>query len=427
MTTSGSATPGWYPDPHDSTQYRYWDGSAWTESTMPAAGAGGSSPGADSGSGSGAPNPFAAPGGPPSAGASDPAGGSPFAAPGQPLGGADQGAGNPFGAGSPPEYGSGQPWSPGASPYGSAGQPLHGGGLSDIGSWLSGTFNTLVKRIVPVSVFLIVVPLIGWSLVLLLFRSAVESIVIDTRGDVEVTGFGAGGFLVTALVTLIVLLVVGTARLGTSHQLYMAHDDTPRSLGASWLIGLRRLPRAIGWGLILVIAVLAAVFVFVLVGVYVGVGAGLLTGLALFVVGVWLWVKLFFFETALVVAPPGVSPFQASWQATDGRWGAVFGRGLLIGVILSAISFGVQIVSGIVGAVLPAWHVNFDSNGNVLFNGINVEDSDVLEVGSLLPGAGATISLVVLYTVSQAVSRAIWLSANTGLYHQAGGAVDPQN
>jgi hypothetical protein len=33
---SGSSTPaGWYPDPQDPGQQRYWDGVAWTEATRP--------------------------------------------------------------------------------------------------------------------------------------------------------------------------------------------------------------------------------------------------------------------------------------------------------------------------------------------------------------------------------------------------------
>lgn len=35
---SGQNTPaGWYPDPHDPSQQRYWDGSSWSEATQPAA------------------------------------------------------------------------------------------------------------------------------------------------------------------------------------------------------------------------------------------------------------------------------------------------------------------------------------------------------------------------------------------------------
>ena len=36
---SGQSTPaGWYPDPQNPAQQRYWDGSAWSESTAPAVG-----------------------------------------------------------------------------------------------------------------------------------------------------------------------------------------------------------------------------------------------------------------------------------------------------------------------------------------------------------------------------------------------------
>lgn len=36
---SGQSTPaGWYPDPQNPGQQRYWDGTAWSQSTAPAAG-----------------------------------------------------------------------------------------------------------------------------------------------------------------------------------------------------------------------------------------------------------------------------------------------------------------------------------------------------------------------------------------------------
>jgi uncharacterized RDD family membrane protein YckC len=37
---SGQSTPaGWYPDPQNPAQQRYWDGAAWSEATQPVAGA----------------------------------------------------------------------------------------------------------------------------------------------------------------------------------------------------------------------------------------------------------------------------------------------------------------------------------------------------------------------------------------------------
>lgn len=35
--TQGSTPAGWYPDPQDPARERYWDGSAWSEATQPAA------------------------------------------------------------------------------------------------------------------------------------------------------------------------------------------------------------------------------------------------------------------------------------------------------------------------------------------------------------------------------------------------------
>lgn len=40
MTDTPSAAPGWYPDPEDASQQRYWDGAQWTDQRQPASPAG---------------------------------------------------------------------------------------------------------------------------------------------------------------------------------------------------------------------------------------------------------------------------------------------------------------------------------------------------------------------------------------------------
>jgi uncharacterized RDD family membrane protein YckC len=43
---SGQSTPaGWYPDPQNPAQQRYWDGAAWSEATQPVAGGAPPAPG----------------------------------------------------------------------------------------------------------------------------------------------------------------------------------------------------------------------------------------------------------------------------------------------------------------------------------------------------------------------------------------------
>lgn len=36
MSSASEQPPGWYPDPSDGEQVRWWDGTAWTDQAQPA-------------------------------------------------------------------------------------------------------------------------------------------------------------------------------------------------------------------------------------------------------------------------------------------------------------------------------------------------------------------------------------------------------
>jgi hypothetical protein len=174
MTTyGGGAIPGWYPDPYDPSQLRYWDGATWTESAMP--------------------------------------------------------------AGGPPQQ-----------PYGyNYGAPAAGGsGLGDVGSWLSDTFSSLMRRAGPLVLLIYVVPVLATALVLVLARSVVADIRWNTVSD-SIEGFEPVRFIPVGMIAFVVAVVAALCWLAAYHQMDASHRGRPAALVDSLGVGARRLPRAI--------------------------------------------------------------------------------------------------------------------------------------------------------------------------------------
>lgn len=361
MTAGGSATPGWYPDPHDPTQLRYWDGVAWTEAQAPAAGA--------------------------------------------QL--ADHGH----------YYGSTEP---------------AGSGLGDLGSWLSATFSSLVSRLGAVAALLYAIPVVGWIVVALLLRSALSRLSYD-RGSDEFTGFDAAPLVVVGIIVLLLIPASIIGWLGAQHQLYAAHAGQPQPFARSVTTGMRRLPRTIGWGLVYVLAVLAAL---IAVGAVIGIGVAavgaefllillLVVPLAIIAV-VYLAVRLSFSGTALAVAPSGVNPFRASWSISRNRFWPVLGRLLLLWIIIWIVSFITQSATQIGGAFLAnELNYEFDSvSGEFVVDGQVISELDVIEFETFLPSAPIVIVITAVYLLSQAITQSLSVSGSSGLYYRGGGPAE---
>ena len=433
MTTPTPA--GWYPDPYNAAQLRYWDGAVWTESVSPATGP----PESDATQQLATDNTEALPtvfpqstGNPydPTPGASAGQWEVPTAPPA--LG--DPGSGGWTGSGEVPPYA--------ISGSGAVAPPQPGTGFGDIGEWLSSIFTKLIERIGPLAILLFVIPVISAVLVAVLVQRLLAGLTLDLDPasdlDFEIAGFSAGLFLAAVLLAVIGAIASLIGRLGANHQLYAAHGGQRQPLTASLRTALRRLPRAILWGLVLaiVLTVLAVLFV-VILSVVLALSLGDDTNgdsnplfallvvpvlVLAFVVGAWLWAKLAFFFPALAVGPSGTNPFAASWSMSRGRFWSVFGRLLLVAVALS-------VLWGIFNAISQPFFGSAAADifqldvvtGDVFVDGQNVDDLDEIRWADVLPGAGWFGAFAAAYALGRAIVDSIWTSAVTGLYWRGGG------
>jgi hypothetical protein len=353
MTTSDpSALPGWYPDPYDPSQLRYWDGAVWTESVSP---------------------------------------------------------------GSPPAAG---PWAPG---------PADPSGLGDVGVWLGDTFRSMVSHAVPLAVLLLIVPLAGTSLVLVLARAAVADVRIFDSGRIE--GFDLANLLPAVAMSVLVGLVSASCWLAAYHLMVGGHAGGQPSVVDSLAEGLKRLPLAILWWLVHVVAWLVGVGLVFAVPVVLAVLVDPRLFLLVFPLGllmvplvVWIWVRLTFVTPALAAEQPWPNPVSASWRLTADRFWAVLGRVLLLTVLLWGLSFVGQIVLQVVS--LAGTEVLFGVeadpvSGELLIDGQRLSDLEVVALDDVLPGAPAMIVAIAIYWMVQAPIRATQVSAVTGLYVRA--------
>ncbi|MDH3680784.1 MAG: DUF2510 domain-containing protein [Acidimicrobiia bacterium] len=431
---------GWYPDPYDASQLRYWDGSVWTESVTPAGGSAGDETQQVQGQPAapdayGGQDPYGDQGAYGAQGAYEAQGGhgAPGAYGGQPGYEAQGAYGAPGGYGTPVE--AGVPYAYG----GPADQFVAGRGLGDVGDWLSTTFNRLFERIAPMAILLYGVPVVGFIVFALIGRWLIAGIRItnaDAPGGGDISGLAGSRFLALFVVGIAALLVAGVCWLAANHQMYAAHAGQAQPLGASVTTGLRRLPRTIGWGLVMLALILVVYVVMVLALIAIlaasfGIdGDGnpfvalllLPLGLVFLVIAVWLWVKLAFWGIALAVGPGGTNPFSASWSLSRDRFWSVFGRLLLLFVIVwligTVFNFGAQIVFGT--AMSTLFQVD-PITGDILVNGQPVEDQSIIDFGELAPGPLWFALLAIVYAFSQAVTQAIAISATAGLYLRGGG------
>ncbi|MGI9616188.1 MAG: DUF2510 domain-containing protein [Acidimicrobiales bacterium] len=442
-----STTPaGWYPDPYNAAQLRYWDGAVWTESVSPAGGPAGADatrqlvtdqtetfPTADPGA-----SPYTA--GQGTGPVVDPGAGGQYSPPGQTAGMPGAGGATDQWAvptGPPSLDGTGNvAWAGSTS-----GHYQPGTGLGDVGDWLSSIFTKLIERIGAIALLLFVLPAIVSLASALVSQRLLSGLVLDLEPDsdleFEIAGFNGGLFALLTALGIVALLVWIVARLGVNHQLYAAHSGVPQPLGSSLRTAFRRLPRTILWGLVLVVAAMVVATIFavmlaVVVAVSVGDGDGggsplfalLVVPIVVFALvgAAWLWTKLAFFLPALAVAPAGTNPFAASWSMSRARFWPVFGRLLLVSVALWVL-WGIfnAIFQPIFGSAAADLFQLDVVTGDVFVDGENVNTLDEIRWEDVVPGVGWFASVAVLYTLGRSVIDAIWTSAITGLYWRGGG------
>lgn len=352
------AIAGWYDDPTIPGGKRFWDGTQWTEHTQPP------------------------PTAPPAPGAMA---GAPTMAMTQ-----------------PPAIGAATEWQPPVPDHFQGRQAIYNGPrIPEVGDWIKRSFAMTFERFTPL-LMLFLPQLVLGALAYLAFHQSLANAFVDLDSG-AFQGFNSGLLAAAGLLYLILMVVGAVLSLAGHHSLYAGHVGQPATAGQSFSAGLRSFPRYLGVMLLINLAM------FVALGLIGAIFVGLIAltgesaaGLAVlffilfyfgFLIGmIWLSVKLGFIAVGSTVIPKGTSVIKTSWNLTRGNFWAIFGRQLLLGLILGMIGMVVYIIV-YVSSIMFIFSTFGLTGDEFTINGQDVETLDFLLFSDVLPNPVAMIAI----------------------------------
>jgi hypothetical protein len=300
-----------------------------------------------------------------------------------------------------------------------------------VGDLIGSSFRLALRHWRALAVVGLATASLGGAAIQVATRIGFADVVIT---DDDVTGWSNDRIPVLAVLVLAGIVLSGLASLAAAWLTLRAHDDLDQAVAEgrhlpavstaselelarqALLGGLRSLPRAIGWYLIVTFAVFAVIFVVALFVVVASV-VGVLLFLALIPLGLFLVVRWAFLVQAIVDRPG--NPFGRSWAVSEGRFWPIVGRCVLLGLVTVAISSGVSIATSLLSgnptgfAGVGGTEIELRDDGGFQ----RVELADLApSVWAIVVGAvGAAATLVLATSVAMAGFAQLYRTRNPSL------------
>lgn len=297
--------------------------------------------------------------------------------------------------------------------------------LPDIGGWLARSFHHMFDRWREATI----IGFLTSAIPSIMFASSLtylfDEVVITTDGDV--LGWSNDRLPLAFVIAAVAVAVSAVGYLAMQALMLRSVDESPesgrpppvergfleRAVGA---LGdaVTCLPRAIGWFLLLVAAVVGAVLAIVVLAIVTD-GVFLFSLFVLVPIALWLAIRLAFVLVA-VVDRPG-NPFARSWSVSRGRWWAVFGRLLLLGLITAILSTAINAATSGAAEGFNTGDVvvELDSSGNL---------TDDLVVSEFVDTGPRFLVLTVLGSLLLNLAGAVNSAATAELYRTRNRLVD---
>ncbi len=227
--------------------------------------------------------------------------------------------------------------------------------------------------------------------------------------DGDQATIGAGSvllFLLTALLTGAVSnALMGLVQGVISQEVARGTLGEKLTLKALWAEARGRIWALVGWTLLVSLATAIAVGIVVgavvaflplgLVGIVLSIVLGLLIGAGVLVLCLWLWIKLAFVPSLIVIERLHIrAAMRRSWSLTRANWWRIFGILILLLVIVMVageiIATPVSLVGGIVGGILNPNGTEDVTNGvTIAFLALSVAVSTVISAVQFVAQAAA--------------------------------------
>lgn len=281
--------------------------------------------------------------------------------------------------------------------------PATASALSDIGTWLGQTFELPIRRWKPIAGLLAAGIAVIWLMTLVLVEIWDDLVYLDG----EWSGFSWGKVGLSSLVALAATLASIVIYLAQIRIIHDARLGLHPSLGEALAAGARALPRTIGWGLLLVVTVIAVVAI-VAILIQIATALGVLAVIGVIALGVWAWVKLSFLGAAFVVPVPGLNPVKASADVSRDRFWSVFGRLLVLTLVVLAISIGLGIATSPLNSTVDV--DAFDDHIVTVERADGTEELLLLDLGGVFDAAGVTGIWSIVGAIPTAITSLITMS-----------------
>jgi len=307
-------------------------------------------------------------------------------------------------------YWEGSQWTEHRAPGSVGTRPAATSGLPAIGTWLGAT-RDVIKRCLAVAGFAALSVVVISGVMGLIFGALSEGVVYANG---EWSGSPGKNLLILVAVAIPVFVAATWANMAVVDQFYYANLRTERTFGQSCDAATLALPRAIGWTVAAMGAVVGGFAMLSLLALAGARSVAILIVVAMVFGSLWLFVRLVFMVPALVIPVEGRNALQASSEVSLRRFWPTVGRLLVMWSVTFVISIVISFITALVaGSAIDISETDVDdyiiiddATGELLY-------FDVDGMVDALDLSGITLAVL---SLPSAVISAVWLSATTVLF-----------
>ncbi len=289
--------------------------------------------------------------------------------------------------------------------------------LEPVSSWLNAVFRIALSRsghFLPMIVLLVVpTGLLNGFAVWLTLRDA--SFTSDsTTGELSFSNPSAtaGNYwlLVVSLVASVLAWLLLT--LAAARQANAMADDDPEPWSTSMLTGLWRFPRGLR-ATAPIVGAMVGIYLLIVIAIAIAPALGALLVLGALVLVPWLLVRLSLAQVGASLAPPGEQPVALSWQLTDRRFWAMFGRMALLLLMTVTLSLVASFLAAPFTAIAGGASTPIEPG------------AETIEFSQLLGDNPAVFAIGQLFNaLASGASTVVWVVGLTRIYRALTGPVD---